>query len=406
MDHPFPQAHLGKKSFIVLIALLSAFVPLSTDLYLPALPGMAGYFHVSTYMTNLTLILFFVFFSLGMLVWGPMSDRHGRRPVLLAGLAVYVVGSVACALSGDILVLILARVLQALGGSAGPATAPAILKDVYSGRRLESTLTIVQSLVVISPAVAPVIGAFMLPFTSWRGIFWVLAGVGVVAMGGVLLLGETCTSRRPGTALQSLRRLGSVLKNPGFTAYLLVFSLVSTASLAFVADSSYIYIEEFGLSERVYSFYFAFYALALIAGPFLYLRLSRSFRRRSIIPACFAVMIAGGVLVCLFGPLHPMCFALAIFPAALMGSCVRSPGIFLTLEQQDEDIGSASSLINCSFLLFGSAGMVIASLAGDHLVYGLGLINLAVGAVCLAGWVLIGRFRLAREVADIAGSTG
>lgn len=390
------QKYLGNRGLIALIALLSAFVPLSTDLYLPALPGMGDYFGVSATLTNLTLILFFIFFSLGLLFWGPLSDKYGRRPVLLAGLALYIAASAGCAASGEIWLLIAFRILQAVGGSAASAVAMAMVKDVYDGRKRESVLALVQSMVVISPAVAPVIGAFMLPYTSWRGLFVALALIGAVSMAGGLLLQETAPSRYAGTVTQAVRRLGVVLRNPGFASLLIIFSLVSTASLAFVSASSYIYQERFGLSEQWYSFYFALNAVALIAGPLLYLRLSRSFSRKAIVGAGFAVMTAAGLLVCLFGSLAPLVFALALLPASLMGSAVRPPGAFLMLDQQKEDTGSAAALINCSSLVFGSAGMVLVFLAGESLVLGLGAINVAVGVVCLLAWAGIGRGTLVK----------
>ncbi|MDD4127990.1 MAG: multidrug effflux MFS transporter [Methanomicrobium sp.] len=394
------QKYLGEKGLLALIVLLSAFVPLSTDLYLPALPGMVDYFSVSVTLVNLTLILFFVFFSIGLLFWGPLSDKYGRRPVLIAGLLLYIIAGFACALSWDIWHLIFFRILQAVGGSAASAVATAMVKDAYDGRRRESVLAIVQSMVVISPAVAPVLGAFMLPYTSWPGLFLVLALIGIISMAGGLLLEETLPrqSRHTGTVAKSFSRLWHVLKNPGFASLLIVFSLVSTASLAFIADSSYIYINEFGLSGQIYSFYFALNAVALISGPFLYIRLSRSFCRKTIISAGFIIMAAGGALVCLFGNLSPLIFTLVLFPASLMGSCVRPSGAYMMLEQQMEDTGSASALINCAGLLFGSAGMVLVSVSGENLVLSVGLINLAVGFACFLGWLLIGRLRLAKEV--------
>lgn len=394
-DRP-TQKYLGDRGLIVLIALLSAFVPLSTDLYLPALPGMGDYFGVSAALTNLTLILFFLFFSLGLLFWGPLSDRYGRRPVLLVGLALYIAASAGCAVSWDIWHLIAFRILQAVGGSAASAVAMAMVKDVYDGRKRESVLALVQSMVVISPAVAPVLGAFMLPYTSWRGLFVALALIGVVSMAGGLLLRETIPSRYNGTMAQSVRRLGVVLKNPGFTSLLVVFSLVSTASLAFVSASSYIYQDAFGLSEQWYSFYFALNAVGLIAGPFLYLWLSRHASRRSIVASGFVAMIGAGLLVCLFGGLGPLAFALALFPASLMGSAVRPGGAFLMLDQQKEDTGSASALINCAGLVFGSGGMVLVFLFGESLVFGLGAINAAAGVACLLGWATIGKRGLVR----------
>ena len=401
-SEPGRQKYLGDRGLIALIAVLSAFVPLSTDLYLPALPSMGEYFQASADLTNLTLILFFIFFSAGMLLWGPLSDRYGRRPVLLVGLAIYIVASAACALAWDIGSLVLFRVLQALGGSAASAVATAMVKDAYSGRRRESVLAVVQSMVVISPAVAPVIGAFMLPFTSWRGLFWMLALIGVVSLAGALMLEETAPNRYAGTVRRSFRRLGTVLRNPGFAALLLVFSLVSTASLAFIADSSYIYEDGFGLSAQAYSLYFALNAIAMISGPFLYLRLSPRFGRGPVILSCFAVMAVSGALICLVGGQGPLSFALVLFPASLMGSCVRPGGAYLMLEQQKEDTGAASALINCFGLVFGSAGMVLVSLGGSDLILTLGIINIAVGVVCAASWLAIGRMGITVEVADAA----
>lgn len=361
---------------------------------------MSGFFQVDAGITNLTLILFFVFFSLGMLFWGPLSDRYGRRPILLAGLSLYIGASIACALSRDIWHLILFRVLQAAGGSAASAVATAIVKDAYDGRQRESALAIVQSMVVISPAVAPAIGAFMLPYTSWRGLFFALALIGLVSLAGSLLLTETAAPRSAGTVPQSLRRLGIVLGNPGFAPLLFVFSLVSMASLAFIADSAYIYEDRFRLSGQWFSFYFAINALAMIAGPLLYLRLSRSFGRPQIIVSCFLVMIAGGLLVCLIGSRGPLLFTLALFPATLMNSCVRPPGVFLMLGQQKEDTGSASALINCSGLLMGSAGILAASFGTGDLIAGVGTIYVLVGLVCLAGWLLIGRLDPVRDLPE------
>ncbi len=395
-----PQKYLGDRGLIALIALLSAFVPLSTDMYLPALPGMGSYFGVSSGLTNLTLVLFFVIFSFGMLVWGPLSDKYGRRPVLLFGLVLYIAASVACAAAWGIWPLIIFRCLQAAGGSAASAVATAMVKDVYEGRKQESVLAVVQSMVVLSPAIAPVLGAFMLPYTSWRGLFVVLGVIGVASLAGALLLSETIPQKSTRSVAQSLRRIGTVVKNPGFAALLIVFSLVSTASLAFIADSSYIYEDSFGLSQQWYSFYFAFNALALITGPFLYLRLSRSFSRHAIILASFIIMIAGGALIFFLGELGPLVFALVLFPASLMSACVRPPGAYLMLAQQKEDTGSAAALVNCAGLLFGSAGMVLVSMDAESLVHGLGMIYVAVGCVCLAGWLLIVRYRLIQEMPD------
>jgi DHA1 family bicyclomycin/chloramphenicol resistance-like MFS transporter len=387
------QRRLGDRGLIVLLAVLSAFVPLSTDLYLPALPNMGDFFNVSGDLTNLTLILFFLFFALGILFWGPLSDKYGRRPILLLGLSIYIVASVSCALSANITQLIISRILQASGGSAATAVATAMVKDVYSGRKREAVLSLVQSMVVISPAVAPVLGAFMLPYTSWQGLFWALALIGVASLAGCFMMEETILQRHTGTVLGSMRRLGTVLKNPSFLVLLLIFSLVSTATLAFISSSSYIYQRGFGLSAQWYSFYFAINAVGLIMGPMLYLWLSKSFSRKLIVMLCFVSMIAGGALVCLVGNFGPLVFTFALLPASMMASCARPPGVCYMLEQQKEYTGAASALINSFSLLFASGGMILASMDETNLAL-IGAINMGVGFVCFLSWFWVSRHNL------------
>jgi len=138
-----------------------------------------------------------------------------------------------------------------------------LIKDVYDTKNRESILAMVQSMVLISPAVAPSLGALLLKFVFWRGIFWTLAGIGLLALAGSVALEKTINKRYAGTMRQAMVRLCIVLKNPGFSSLLVVFSLLSVASMAFIV-SSYIYINGFRLSEQVYGYYFALNALGMI----------------------------------------------------------------------------------------------------------------------------------------------
>ena len=392
------QKYLGNRGLIALIAFLSAFVPLSTDLYLPALPGMSKYFQVSAEQVNLTLIFFFIVFAAGMLFWGPLSDKYGRRPILIAGLAIYSLAGFLCAISQDINQLIAFRILQAIGGSSASAVAMAMIKDVYDSRNREMILAWVSSMVLISPMAAPVLGALLLGFTSWRGVFVVLGVIGFVALSGSLALVETLNTRYTGTLSQSIGRLAVVLKNPGFLSLLIVFSLLSFSSMAFIASSSYIYINGFGLSEKLFSLYFAFNALGMIGGPMLYLRLSKRFRRYSIIIAGFISTFLGGLLVYHLGSLQPWIFALCLFPATIMGSCIRTPGANLMLEQQEEDTGSASALMSCFGILMGSMGMTVISQEWSNTIRILGLMNILVGVLCLCLWLLLSNRPFVKQI--------
>jgi DHA1 family bicyclomycin/chloramphenicol resistance-like MFS transporter len=396
------QKFLGSKGLIVLIAFLSAFVPLSIDLYLPALPGMSDYFGVPSDQINLTLTAFFIFYALGALVWGPLSDRYGRKPVLVVGLGLYVVASVFCALMWDVRGLVVCRVFQAIGASAAGAVATAIVKDVYSGSKRESVLAIVQSMVLIAPAAAPVLGAFLLSLMSWRGIFWTLAGIGVVGWVGSLLFEETIPERTTGMVpvpfninngtgiiLHSILRLGHVLKNRGFTLLLVLFSFAMISGMAYVASSTYIYQDGFHLSQQGFSLFFSLNALGSIAGPVIYMRLSGRVHPETVISTCFAVVAVSGLLVCFLGNVGPWIFALCILPTSIANNLSRPPSANMMLEQQKGDTGAVSSLMGFTGTLMGSLGMQLISLPWGNTILALGIITFAAGAVSLLVWPFV-----------------
>jgi MFS transporter, DHA1 family, multidrug resistance protein len=181
------QRYLGDKGFVAFIAFLSAFIPLSTDIYLPALPRMVESFHTSGSMVNLTFVFFFVFYALGTMFWGPLSDKYGRKRILLVGLTVYTIASISCVFSVSVYQLILYRVLQSIGCGAATAVSTAIVK----GRKRVTILALVQSMGMISPIVSPVIGAIILSTISWRGVFVVLGLIGIIALIGSIAMKET-----------------------------------------------------------------------------------------------------------------------------------------------------------------------------------------------------------------------
>jgi DHA1 family bicyclomycin/chloramphenicol resistance-like MFS transporter len=391
------QTYLGSRGLIAFLVLLTAFVALSTDLYLPALPTITAHFGVPEYLTNLTLILFFVFYAVGTLMWGPFSDKYGRRPILIIGLTIYAIGGGLCALSANVYQLMLFRVLQAIGAGAASAVSIAIVKDVYRGRRREGILAIIQSLVVFAPAVAPIVGAFLLNLTSWRGTFVAQAVIGATVVAGSIAFRETLEERTEVSVIRTLGRLGVVLKNPGFASLLPIFALVSISNMAYIAASSYIYQDDFQVSSQTYSYYYALNAVAMMFGPGLYMRLSRRFERFSIISACFVVMMMSGLLVYLLGETAPWVFAVALFPTGVIITCTRPPLTYLLLEQQTADTGSASALMSAAKLVMGSIGMMIVSFDWESLIHTVGALNMVIGALSGTLWFLVRRRSLVKK---------
>ena len=377
-----------RKGALAFIALISAFPPLSTVLYLPALPQMVEALDTTQTSVNLTLSMFFLFFSVGLLFWGPLSEKFGRKPILLSGLTIYVFASLFCAFSQNVEQLIVGRIVQALGGSAGTVVATAIVKDLYSGRERESVMATIMSMVIVAPMVAPVLGALLLKYTTWRTIFLMLAAIGATAVLGGVFFRETLSGKFTGTVFGSWYRLFVVLKNRGFSSLLLIFSLAPIALMAFLASASYIYINEFGLTEGQFSLFFAFNATCAMLGPMVYMRMRRHIDPKLIITGCFILVAVCGVVVSAFGHMSPWLLALSVGPITMAVITVRVPGSHLMLEQQEEDSGSASALINFFSMFMGSMGMQLVTLWPGTLVTNLGHIQIGVGVVCCILWLL------------------
>ena len=373
---------------LAFLALISAFPPLSTVLYLPALPQMVEALDTTQTSVNMTLSMFFLFFSGGLLFWGPLSEKFGRKPILLSGLTIYIVASLFCAFSQHVEQLIVGRIIQALGGSAATVVATAIVKDLYSGREREKVMATIMSMVIIAPVVAPIIGALLLKYTSWRTIFLVLATIGATALLRGMLYRETLSEKFTGSVIGSWFRLFIVLKNLGFSSLLLIFSLAPIALMAFLASASYIYIDGFGLTEGQFSLFFAFNASCAMIGPTIYMRMRKRIKPKLIITACFGLIAVCGVVVSVFGHISPWLLALSIGPVTMAVIAVRVPGTHLMLEQQEKDSGSASALINFFAMFMGSMGMQLVTLWPGTLIENLGHIQIGVGVSCCMLWLL------------------
>lgn len=384
-----PQPVLGKTGMLFFLVIISAFPPLTIDLYLPALPQMVEVFNTDRSMVNLTLSSYFVTYAIGLLFWGPLSEKFGRKPILLIGLAGYMVASILCAMTNSIEQLIGARVFQAFAGSAITVIATAIVKDLYDGREREKIMATIMSLVIIAPMVAPVFGAFLLKIASWRMMFVTLAVFGAFASVLACCYRETLENKYQGSIFRSWGRMGVVMKNRSFVKLLVIFSIIPMALMGFLAAGSYIYIDHFGLTEQQFSYAFAFNALCASFGPTIYMKLSYRMPVQKVISGCFALLALAGIFTLTIGDLSPWFFMFIAAPATLMAIIMRVPGTNLMLNQQDHDTGSAVALIQFFSMICGSLGMVLVSMRPESLIENLGFIQLSVGTLGGLMWLMV-----------------
>ncbi|MDR0875909.1 MAG: MFS transporter [Clostridiales Family XIII bacterium] len=356
---------------------------LATDLYLPAFPEITVYFGTSESTTNLTLILFVATLAISTLFWGPISDKYGRKPVAMAGGICFFVGSLCCIFAGSITQLILFRVLQAIGGGSTNMIATALIKDVYKEKQQEKILSIVQGIALIGPAVAPVIGAFVMRVTSWQGIFVIQAVMAAILVFGTIRLKETLQEPLDLSVFHALGRLLVVCRNRRFTLLVINFSLIPIAIMAFINASTYIFQNFFGLSGQTYSFFFSASALAMMAGTLLYLPISKLLGRTVSVYATFIEVAVAGLLILLIGDRSPYIFIILIAFTSFCACVIRPLGIFLSLNAQEKDTGSASSLINFTSLLASTIGMASLSFFSNYL-HGVGILYLLIGIVAAA----------------------
>jgi DHA1 family bicyclomycin/chloramphenicol resistance-like MFS transporter len=334
-----------------LLALLTGLGPLSTDLYLPSMTDIGRSLAASPAQVQFTLSSYLIGIGLGQILYGPVSDRHGRKRVLLAALGLYCVASFVCCAANSIEMLIAARFLQALGGSGAIVLARAIVRDLYSGARAGRELSLMSAVMAIAPVVAPVIGGVVQTGFGWRATFVVLVAIGIAAFLTVWrLLPETLRERalEPVSFGASLRSFGVLARNRIFVVHTAAVALSYGGLFAWISGASFVLQDLYGLTPFTFGLAFAATAAGYMTGAVFAARIvSRIGLERTIgLGAC--ALALGGLVMLLALALAPLSVLSLILPMA-----IYTAGIGLVLPQSfagaltpfPERAGAASSLI-------------------------------------------------------------
>lgn len=380
------------KKWIVLLALLTAFPPLSTNMYLPAMPSLARQWQEPFWMINLTLVLFFLVFSIFLLIYGPLSDRFGRKILLQTGISVYVAASFLCAFSQGVFSLIIFRMLQATGAASAAALSLAITKDIFEDYHREKILAYISMVVALSPMLGPAIGGWALSIFSWNWIFVILGFMGISALFGVSRMPETLAPELRTESIELFKGYAALVHNKRYIVLTCLTTFGTMPLFAFVAASSEIYIVGYGLSERTYGYFFGFNALALMAGSFTCIRIGGQVMSRNILSIGFLGIAAGGLWLFLGNNDGPWDLALPVFVMSFSLGLSRPPSHNLVLKQVLKGAGAASSLLMFAMMTTGAAAMWFISLNWDEVTSVLGIMGLSCASFGLICWLLIQKF--------------
>lgn len=351
-----------------MLGALTAFGPVSVDLYLPAFTAIAEDLGAPVSSVQLSLSTYLAGLALGQLAYGPLSDSYGRRRPLVAGIALYVVASVACALAPSVSALIGFRLLQGLGGCAGIVIARAIVRDLFAGAEAARFFSLLLLVFGVAPVAAPLLGGQILAAVGWRGIFVALAGYGLACIAGALWLPETLPRRlRRAAGLRSaLHSYRTVAGNRSLVAYATVVSFGGAALLAYIAASPAVVIEEHGVSPQAFGFVFGANAVGFVVVSQVGGRLVGRVGPEALLRAgVLAQTLAGAVLLVLavagagLAALLPPMFVIVASVGAILPSATA-----LGLTPFPANAGAAAAVIGTGqAALSAASGAVVSAIA-------------------------------------------
>lgn len=383
------KRHNSAFFLFVFLSMLTAFGPFVTDMYLPSLPSMTQYFGTSISMVQLGLTFSMLGLASGQLVFGPLSDKYGRRVPLLASMVLFLFSTLGCIFSPNIELFVLLRFVQGVAGAGGIVISRSIATDKFKGQNLAKALAVVAAINGIAPVAAPVLGGAVLKVTTWRGVFAVLLVLGVILLGACVHFNESLShAKRSRESLwKSFYLFKQVLRNRKFVFYVLQTAFAQGILFGYIASSPFIIQEHYGFSPFAFSLFFAVNAVAIGTGA----AVSAKFKRleNAVLASCAGALVCGaavmGVLltgagIWVFeGILFAMLFMLGLgftSATALAMDCVRNQA------------GTGSAVLGAGGFLLGS---VVSPLVGmGNILLSTGIVFVFC-AVCSGACALLAR---------------
>ena len=394
----------------LVLGLLSAIGPFAIDMYLPALPAIGSALHADVHQVQFSLMAFFLSFAVSQVIYGPASDMFGRKPPLYVGIALFVAGSIGCALAPDIGTLIAFRFVQGLGGGAPNVITRAVVRDLHTGAEATRLMSLLMLVFSVSPILAPLVGSLIIAAAGWQAIFWTVATIGVI---GLLLVGfaleETRldTHRADSNLASTGRAFWLLARDPHFMGLCMVGSFGVAAFFIYLANSSFVLIGHYGLTPRQYSLAFALNAASFIGASQFAGKLAHRHGLPRVVKTAvigFAVaMCAGSALN--FAGIDRLDVMIVVLLAGFgfLGLVIPTTSV-MALDHHGDIAGAASALMGMLQMVAGA--VVIAAMA--HVVDGTarpmlaGIAVMAVVTLLLTLWTLRGEHPAPTAAKDAA----
>lgn len=355
----------------LVLGLLSAIGPFAIDMYLPALPSIGQTLDVSMSAVQASLMAFFISLGIGQIIYGPISDMVGRKPPLYFGLALFAVCSVGCAMAPDIETLIVLRFLQGLGASAGMVIPRAVVRDLHTGNDAARLMSLLMLVFSVSPILAPLSGSLLIEWWGWRSVFWAVTVAAVLAL---ILLATSQAETRPreqrvdSSVRSALSAYALLLREPHFLGLVFIGAFGISSFFAYLANSSFILIDHYGLTPRQYSIAFAANAASFIGVSQFTGRLSARFGLVPVVKVAvtaYALVMTVLLAINLLGIERLDVMLVMLFVGFGFLGLVIPTTTVLALEEHGTIAGTASALMGTLQFVTGAAVMAITGLFVD-----------------------------------------